>query len=802
MINETTKLAQMHQHYNSLLSIRPLVAVLKKMVTENRPGARRLYEGLLNDIEANPQLLQSTDNPGVFSENSALIETLLSTIFPPSTTANEGLYAISFPFRHETIYASAPFRDLFLNRENNIIRLPDNETRADINKAMLNLAFNVILKKLYRFDVPAIASSIHPFTNEDTGIIRYLELKLNAQFVEVICIDGEFKLPPLSPQRSLDTDKLLQILPLSKFQFEGIVVIDVADVTDDEVMAELKNTLNAFKSSADAAAFSELQSHIETLLELHDITIGLTPFLKINGQYLYAESQYKNSLLFRHEQAPGNSKTLIRLCQQLFGKTNYPVLYQNLNHQKGNSAALLNYYLETGFKSLIICPLAKEDGTVIGLLEIGSNEADRLKFSHLSKLQTALPLFSLAMEKSMENLELQINKTIKEHFTAVQSAVEWKFTETAFQYINNRQVHDAVKMGAITFEDVYPLYGAIDVRNSSVERTNAIQLDILEQLRAARQVLAAAAARLNFPLLKEYLFKIDEFINTTSDQLLSDAEMTIYDFLQHDVDSLFKHLVLVQADLKKEVDAYFSLLDPQRAVIYQHRKDYEDSITRINDVLDRFMDGEQSAAQQLFPHYFERYVTDGIEFNVYVGQSLAPDYPFNEIYVKNLKLWQITLLAKAARLTHGLLKKLPLPMQTTQLVLAHSIPLTISFRRKERKFDVDGAYNIRYEIIKKRIDKVHLKDSEERLTQPGAIAIVYSQQRELDEYLEYIQFLQAEGLLTDSLEHLDLEETQGINGLKALRVGVNLEQSGSGPAKIALSKMTSQELLNPLSPRK
>ena len=108
---------------------------------------------------------------------------------------------------------------------------------------------------------------------------------------------------------------------------------------------------------------------------------------------------------------------------------------------------------------------------------------------------------------------------------------------------------------------------------------------------------------------------------------------------------------------------------------------------------------------------------------------------------------------------------------------------------------MDGAYNIRYEIIKKRIDKVHLKDSEERLTQPGTIAVVYSQQKELNEYLEYIRFLQAEGLLTDSVEQLDLEDTQGISGLKGIRVGVNTTNIDAPQPKVELSKITSRELV-------
>jgi hypothetical protein len=162
------------------------------------------------------------------------------------------------------------------------------------------------------------------------------------------------------------------------------------------------------------------------------------------------------------------------------------------------------------------------------------------------------------------------------------------------------------------------------------------------------------------------------------------------------------------------------------------------------------------------------------------------------MYVNNLKLWQLSLLAKAARVTNALEKRLSLPLQTTQLILAHSIPLTISFRRKERKFDVDGAYNIRYEIVKKRIDKVHLKDSEERLTQPGKIGIVYSQQKELTEYLEYIEFLQREGLLGSNIEYLELEDTQGISGLKAIRVEVNLISEPDTPKPEAMKTSLKQ----------
>jgi hypothetical protein len=45
----------------------------------------------------------------------------------------------------------------------------------------------------------------------------------------------------------------------------------------------------------------------------------------------------------------------------------------------------------------------------------------------------------------------------------------------------------------------------------------------------------------------------------------------------------------------------------------------------------------------------------------------------------------------------------------------------------------------------------------------------------VQEYEEYIKFLQKKNILKQGIEFLELEELQGIRGLKAMRVEVNLE---------------------------
>ena len=57
-------------------------------------------------------------------------------------------------------------------------------------------------------------------------------------------------------------------------------------------------------------------------------------------------------------------------------------------------------------------------------------------------------------------------------------------------------------------------------------------------------------------------------------------------------------------------------------------------------------------------------------------------------------------------------------------------------------------------------------------TQPGKIALVYFSQKEADEYINYIQYLQEQNVLMNDLEELALEEVQGVSGLEAMRVGI------------------------------
>ena len=74
--------------------------------------------------------------------------------------------------------------------------------------------------------------------------------------------------------------------------------------------------------------------------------------------------------------------------------------------------------------------------------------------------------------------------------------------------------------------------------------------------------------------------------------------------------------------------------------------------------------------------------------------------------------------------------------------------------------------------------------------------IEMQQAKDASEYMEYIEFLQNQKLIKPGVEQLDLEELQGVVGLKALRVDVNfITDAKPAEQKIELSNITTQQLI-------
>jgi hypothetical protein len=65
----------------------------------------------------------------------------------------------------------------------------------------------------------------------------------------------------------------------------------------------------------------------------------------------------------------------------------------------------------------------------------------------------------------------------------------------------------------------------------------------------------------------------------------------------------------------------------------------------INKTIIDYLDEAKNELQESYPYYFEKFRTDGVEYDIYIGQSMRPDIPFDVLYLKNLRLWQLKSMA-------------------------------------------------------------------------------------------------------------------------------------------------------------
>lgn len=719
-------------------------------------------------INAAPELRLPIEDKEVIVKYADTIQWLMSAVLPPALIHDQ-LVAVVPPFKMEFVYATKSFDNL-MEEIGGVENMMASANIDEMSRKKTMGAYYTIMEQYYGITVPIAKELVFPVKQQLTGLMRYYKVNITTRFCE-ITLNGD--LPELGEK---DIQFLLnnpnnpelwaKYLPADRFVFLGFALYSMIDITHEQVTSLLKESLLKKDSLLDKGNLDNVEGFVKSLLELSDVNVGLASFEKNRDRFidLATHTSYQFDMTDTSDNCP------FKEVYEFFSQRKETLILEDLENNKffGGFEEML---IKEGYKSLIMTPLFYGD-KFLGLLKLGSPKAGDLNSFAYNKLSEVLPLFSLALKQHADENENKVQTLIRESYTSIHPTVEWKFLKAANNMLVQMETEDMVEPEPIVFKDVLPLYGASDIRGSSTERNRSIQADLTEQLDLAIDVLDKASEFKPMHALDELTFRLEKYRNRLKTGLSSGDEVEVLDFIHSSIEPLLKNVAGNYPEFAKISSTYWKALDSELGVVYKSRRAFEQSLTMINEKLSSFIENEQIKAQEIYPHYFEKYVTDGVEYNIYIGDSLTEESKYDPIFLNNLRLWQIITMVEVARKAERLKPNLPIELDTTHLILVHNAPLSIRFRLEEKKFDVDGAYNIRYEIIKKRIDKALIKNTDERLTQPGKIAIVYSNDRDADEYMRYIEFLQAKKYLAKEVEKVVLEDLQGVSGLKALRVTV------------------------------
>ncbi|NMM48227.1 GAF domain-containing protein [Marinigracilibium pacificum] len=769
LITSTEKISPIY----SQLSFEPLLKIWKEAIeSEPNSGRSHILQKMYDRISSNPELRGDNLSKDVVLKFEDDFEVILGSLFPLSTEAPDKLYTVCLPFDIDPLYSSKAFSEHFLDDEGKMT-LPGELDLQRLTITRISQAYRIILSRYFNKEIKNSAPVVFKFI-DNNGLLKYFQFDVDSRFMDVelkedTCpqIDTDIvcgQVPSVN-----DIENWMKKLPLDKFVFKGFAVITLRDLTMTQGISDLRNELMLHQDFSDPEFLAQIQLTVKSILQCPKINVGIAAFQNFEGRQMLSERRLANSFLIS-KLCDGHCAEEYQEVINLLDHVKTPKFIKNIQ-QFTESYPVLRKLNKTDINSVILYPLFYDESPV-GVLEISSENEDVLNETMIHLLDQVTPVIALALHRSAEVLVNNVRNIIKTNYTAIQPVVEWKFNEAAVDILLERENGNNPQIPDISFKNVYPLYAALDIRQSSTERNKSIHIDLKEQLNLAGKLVQEAAELIDLPILDKYLSQINKMRSGIKHILIPEDERSISSFLVDELNPLFKHLGNSYSSLKELIKSYFDNLSSKSGMIHSRKKAFDDSLQIINDTVSDYLEKEQKEVQKIFPHYFEKYRTDGIEYNIYIGQSLVKERQFNEVYLKNLRFWQLRTLIELAKITNDLKKEMPYKLDTTQLILVHNEPLSIKFRIDERKFDVEGSYNIRYEIMKKRIDKALIKGTGERLTQPDKVAIVYSRPEDMDEYIEYISYFQEKGSIDDDVENLEIDTLQGVQGLKALRISL------------------------------
>ena len=774
---ELTSEADEEFPFQTEVSLGGLIAAWERAAESSDPVRAALARVIGEELRKAPELREPVTDPAAIDRHRPLVRALMSLAFPDASWDHDFAAAL-VPYRLRSFYATPSFERLWLGRSGIMrgrVKMGTYmDMRAGVTVRALH-AYSHILCKFYGIDIDPEAPMIFTVRDPDQDLDRHFQVGWDGQFVSA---DAVGEVPPLSEENrrrllANPTDPWLMrdLIPPDRFVFRGFTMVWATEVTDQEIVSSLKRDLIDRESIVAPASFRRIQDRLRDLFRQPRLEFSLAA---LDGDQVLmlssAAGQIEHGCIFadsKHYRIRDFDNTIYERA----AAAGRPLFFPDLAAQPG-LGAVEHSILRAGFRSLVLAPLHYQDA-LIGMLELRSPGVGDLNPLQSAKLQEVMPLLSMAVKRGLDELNARVQAFIKEQFTAIHPSVEWRFRQAVLTAFEQHQ-GGSIQLEPIAFEGVHPLYAMTDIRGSSTQRSLAIRADLSTHLRLALDIVRAAHRAKDMPILDAFAYQISQQIERIADGLRSGDEMSVLRFIRERIEPVFPQIQGVGGDVRARLSAYRAAMDPRLGTVYRLRKEFDESIALINDTLSAYLDAEEARAQAMFPHYFEKQATDGVEWGMYVGGALLESGNFDPLHLRNLRLWQLTVLCGMARRAEALKSRMPTPLDTTQLVLAHHVPLAIRFRLDEKRFDVDGAYNVRYEVIKKRIDKAAVKGTRERATQPGAIVVVYSLPEEAAEYREYFEYLQARGDLLPGVEDLELEPLQGAEGLRALRVPVNL----------------------------
>jgi len=366
-------------------------------------------------------------------------------------------------FENEKTFVARPFTKRFVKTTKGLEEFFNSrEWEMEIDQEYISQDRNIIaigsyiLNYCYGIEVFDFYSDNLTFRNKITGLVRYEEIDVKLDYIEVV--ETKPLLPLTEDQiRSLlesvdDASLWLELLPPDRFLIKGFAIGHLHNVTKIQIHSNMREEISMVGNHLDPVAqLAKITRYFGSYLDDPSIRVGLANLSFIDLINIESKSLSLTGELDIRKITSAEAKE---------GKCIYSdAIYRNRTITLDDIARMHVYtpaevkLVERGIQSVILTPITNEKGKVISVLEIGSTNKFGVNSVTRSRLGEMIKLMQIMVNTFISEVNKDVNILIRDHFTSIHPSVEWKFREVATRYqVNQINSNESPTMETIRFD--------------------------------------------------------------------------------------------------------------------------------------------------------------------------------------------------------------------------------------------------------------------------------------------------------------------------------------------------------------
>src|SRR5690606_24493968 len=398
------------------------------------------------------------------------------------------------------------------------------------------------------------------------GIKRYYKILYNADFCEIVPTKHAIPITSEDYDELLDNFDNIELwkskFPPNSYIFKGFIISNIFDVTDDQSISNIKSRLISEVKQKDENFIREFQSIFQSLLGIKDLKVGFSVYNKEDGTFEKIVGEGMVSFLVNKNEGMLCETSLCHECYDtLLNERKFYSISDVDKFSDLSNSPELKTLKDNGIKSAILAPITS-NGELLGILELVSGKPKVLNSVNANKLVDIMPFIVSTVERTKKEEHNAIEAIIQQECTSIHPSVAWKFRKAARQFLFDKQAQTSnATFSKIVFENVYPLFGQMDIQGSSNARNNATQKDLLLQLSLAEKILQNVESTNDLLIYSQMRFQIESFKENLQSHFKVDSELLLSQFFKNEIEPLFRFLETQDASLSEAINEYFSKVD-------------------------------------------------------------------------------------------------------------------------------------------------------------------------------------------------------------------------------------------------